>query len=74
MRENVSKRRHDIVILGCHKFSTHDFFVWGHEQTIFVTVNRIGPLLMGEGVQLKLAESVTFVMKIEIGNISSILK
>ena len=43
--------------------------------TIFVTVNGIGPLGGGEGVQLKSVKSFTFVTKIEISNILlSILK
>ena len=46
----------------------------GHQQTIFITVNRIGPL-GGEGIQLKSVKNFTFVMKIEISNILlSILK
>ena len=46
----------------------------GHRQTIFVTVNGIGPL-GGEGVQLKSVKTCSFVTKIEISNISlSILK
>ena len=48
--------------------------VRGHRQTIFITVNGIGPL-GGEGVQLKSVKILTFVTKIEIRNISlSILK
>ena len=50
-------------------------YVRGHRQTIFVTVNGIGPLGGGEGVQLKSVKIFTFLMKIEISNISlSILK
>ena len=48
--------------------------VGGHQQTIFVTVNGMGPL-GGEGVQLKSVKNVAFVMKIEISpNITSIFK
>ena len=49
-------------------------YIRAHRQTIFVTVNGIGPL-RGEGVQLKSVKILTFVTKIEISNISlSILK
>ena len=48
--------------------------VRGNRQTIFVTVNGIGPS-GGKGVQLKSVKNFTFVTKIEISNIlSSILK
>ena len=45
----------------------------GHRQTIFVTVDGIGPFK--EGVQLKSVKNVAFVTKIEISpNITSIFK
>ena len=54
----------------------HDYTVRGHRQTIFVTVNGIGPLGGGgKGAQLKSVKNFTFVTKIEISNILlSVLK
>ena len=43
--------------------------VRGHQQAIFVTVNKIGPLGGGEGVQLKSLKIFTFVLEIELKNL-----
>ena len=48
-----------------HKYHRPKSKIRGHRQTIFVTVNGIGPL-GGEGVQLKSVKILTFVTKIEI--------
>ena len=68
---------HKSILSRIKGSSTNDFrqvTVRGHQQTIFVTVNGIGPL-GGEGVQLKSVKNVAFVTKIEISpNVTSIFK